>query len=70
LSLCAMRTYGGVEASGQLHALAALPPVKDRPVPTGQEAGWAPNPVWSLWRREQTLAPTVNRTPVYRLSSP
>jgi len=28
--------------SGQLHDAAALPPGKEPPVPTGQEAGWAP----------------------------
>jgi len=33
-----------------LHAPAALPPV-----PIGQEAGWAPEPVWTLWRREKPL---------------
>jgi hypothetical protein len=34
--------------SGQRHAPAALlPPGKGPPVPTGQEAGWAPEPVWT-----------------------
>jgi hypothetical protein len=28
--------------SGQLHALATLPPGKEPLVPTGEEAGWAP----------------------------
>jgi hypothetical protein len=33
--------------SGQRHAPdALLPPGKGPPVPTGQEAGWAPEPVW------------------------
>jgi hypothetical protein len=33
--------------SGQHHAPAALlPPGKGPPVPSGQEAGWAPEPVW------------------------
>jgi len=31
---------------GQLHAPANLYPGKD-PVPTVQEAGWAPGPVWT-----------------------
>ena len=31
---------------GQHHAPTALPPRKD-PVPTVQEAGWAPGPVWT-----------------------
>jgi hypothetical protein len=33
-----------MEVSGQLHAPAALPPGKEAMVPTGQEAGWAPEP--------------------------
>jgi hypothetical protein len=36
--------------SGQRHALAALPPppLRERdPVPTLQEAEWAPGPVWA-----------------------
>jgi hypothetical protein len=40
------RHYMGV--SGQCHAPAALlPPGKGPPVPTVQEAGWAPEPVWT-----------------------
>ena len=34
-----------MRVGGQRHAPAALPPGKD-PVPTVQEAGWAPGPVW------------------------
>jgi hypothetical protein len=41
-----------LEASGQLHALTALPPGKERPVPIGEEVGWASEPVWTIWRRE------------------
>jgi hypothetical protein len=29
-----------MEVGGQLHTLAALPPGKEPPVPTGQVAGW------------------------------
>jgi hypothetical protein len=32
--------------SGQLHALASLPPVEYLPVLGGKKAGWAPEPVW------------------------
>jgi hypothetical protein len=42
--------------SGQLHTPAALPPGKEPPVPTGQEAGWAPEPVWKTWRNVLTLS--------------
>jgi len=36
-----------MEVSGQLHAPAALPTGKESLVPTGYEAGWAPEPVWT-----------------------
>jgi hypothetical protein len=38
--------------SGQLHAPAAFAPGKEPPVPIGYEAGWAPEPVWTLETRE------------------
>jgi hypothetical protein len=41
-----------MEVSGQLQALAALPPGKEPLVPTGYEAGWAPESVWTLWNKE------------------
>jgi hypothetical protein len=44
-----------MQASGQLHDPATLL--------IGQEAGWAPEPVWTLWR-EKPLTPARNRTPV------
>jgi len=37
-----------MKESGQLHAQAALPSV-----PTGQEAGLAPEPIWARWRGEK-----------------
>jgi hypothetical protein len=36
-----------IEVSGQLHVSIALPPGKETPVPTGYEAGWAPEAVWT-----------------------
>ena len=59
---------------GQHHAPATLYPGKD-PVPTLQEAGWAPGPVWT---GAENLAPTGIRSPVrpahseslYRLRNP
>jgi hypothetical protein len=51
--------------SGQCHAPAALlPPGKGPPVPIGQEAGWAPEPVWTQRLQEKSFAPAGNRTPV------
>jgi hypothetical protein len=57
--------------SGQRHAPAALlPPGKGPPVPIGQEAGWAPEPVWTQRIEEKSFAPTGDRTPIARSSSP
>jgi hypothetical protein len=39
-----------MEVSGQLHAPDALLPGKEPPITTGQEAGCAPEPVWTWWR--------------------
>jgi hypothetical protein len=44
-----------MDVSGQLHAPVALPPGKESPVPIGYEAGWAPEPVCTTWRRENSL---------------
>jgi hypothetical protein len=43
-----------MEVSSQLHTPTALPPGKEPPVPIGQEAGWAPGLVWTLWRGEKS----------------
>jgi hypothetical protein len=52
-----------MEMSCQLHAPAALPPGNEAPAPIEQKAGWAPEPVWTLWRREKSLAPAGNWNP-------
>jgi hypothetical protein len=62
-----MKAYGGLDVqihifltsalvggSVQLHVPVALPPGKEPPVFIGQEAGWAPEPVWTTWRRENS----------------
>jgi hypothetical protein len=66
--------YGDVEA--QIHVLTSavgggewstshtgpfIPPGNETPAHIGQEAGWAPEPVWKLWKREKSLAPAGNR---------
>ena len=38
--------------SGQLYALAALPTRKEPLLPIKEEAGWALEPVWMFWRRQ------------------
>jgi hypothetical protein len=57
--------------SGQRHAPAALLPLgKGPPVPIGQEAGWASEPVWTQRRKEISLASAGDRTPIAWSSSP
>jgi hypothetical protein len=41
-----------------------LPPGKESPVPIGQEAGWAPQPVWAQRLEEKSSVPVGDRTPV------
>jgi hypothetical protein len=42
----------------------ALPPGKEPPVPIGQEARWASEPVWTQKLEEKSSAPVGDRTPV------
>jgi hypothetical protein len=42
----------------------ALPPGKGSPVPIGQEAGWAPEPVWTQWLEEKSSASVGDRTSI------
>jgi hypothetical protein len=50
--------------SGQHHAPAALYPAEGPPVPIGQEAGWASEPVWMQRLEEKSSASVGDRTPV------
>jgi hypothetical protein len=45
-----------MEVGGQLQVLMVSPPV-----PTEEEAVWAPEPVLKFWKREKSLAFTENR---------
>jgi hypothetical protein len=55
----------------QRHAPAALLITgKGPPVPIVQEAGWAPEPVWTQRLEEKSFAPAGDRTPIARSSSP
>jgi hypothetical protein len=55
----------------QRHAPAALLPLgKGPPVPIGQDAEWAPEPVWTQRIEEKSFAPAGDRTPIARSSSP
>jgi hypothetical protein len=48
----------------------AFTPGKGLPVPIVQEAGWAPEPVWTQRLEEKSSAPAGDRTPIARSSSP
>jgi hypothetical protein len=43
-----------------------LPPGKGPAVPIVQEAGWAPEPVWTQSLEEKSSAPAGDRTPIAR----
>jgi hypothetical protein len=45
-----------MKVSGQLHAPAALPLEKVSLLPIGQEAEWAPEPVWTQWWIEKYIS--------------
>jgi hypothetical protein len=56
---------------GQRHALAALyPRGKEPPVPIVQEAGWAPEPVWTQRLEEKSFASAWDQTSIAQLYSP
>jgi hypothetical protein len=41
-----------MEGRGQIHTPAAISRGKKLAVPIGYEAGWVPESVWTLWKRE------------------
>jgi hypothetical protein len=55
-----------METSGQLHALATLLPAKNSRYPFDRRLGGS-EAVLKLWRREQIISPTGNRTQVIQL---
>jgi hypothetical protein len=59
-----------MEVGGQLHGPAALPPGKEPLVAIGEEAGCAPEPVWTRWWKEKFPAPAGTRTPEHPAGSP
>jgi hypothetical protein len=44
----------------------AFIPGKRPPVPIVQEAGWAPEQVWTQRIEEKSFAPTGDRTPIFQ----
>jgi len=52
-----------MEVNGQIYDPTALTPGKETPVQIGRKAGWAPEPVWTRWRRERNLCPCRESSP-------
>jgi len=52
---CILSLGSSWRLSGQLHAPAALSLGIYPPVPSGKEAGWASELVWTWWQREKSL---------------
>jgi len=50
--------------NGQLHAPVPLSLGKEPPVSLAYEAVWAPDMVWTRWRREILPPPARKQTPV------
>jgi hypothetical protein len=44
-----------MEVSGQLNALVTFLPGERAPYSTGYEAGWAPETIWTRWRRKKSI---------------
>lgn len=58
-----------MEAGGQNVALSLVYPGKNLPLSTGNEAGWDPGPVWTLWRTGKSKPDRrACSLPLYRLS--
>jgi hypothetical protein len=58
-----------MKVSDQVQTLAALAPVKEPLVPSGEKSGWAPQPVWMFWRKEKSLTPAGNQSQILWLTS-
>jgi hypothetical protein len=59
-----------MKVTGQLHALVTLPLSKESLVPIEWETQWAPETVWTLWKREKSLAPASSQSMIPWVSSP
>jgi hypothetical protein len=60
----------GLEVSGRLHTSDTSIPRKEAPAPTAQGGGWAPELLWTLWRRSISPVLAWNRTTSPWSSSP
>jgi len=59
-----------MEVSDQIHAPAALSPGKEPLLHIGQDARWAPEPVWTRWWKEIFPALYEIKTPDHPTCSP
>jgi hypothetical protein len=57
-----------MEVSSELHAPASIPQGKQPTFLIGQEAGFVPEPVSTLWRRDISVASAEKFTRVFQLA--
>jgi hypothetical protein len=64
-------TTSGLDGAGWSESRSgrALPPGKGPPLPIVQEAGWAPEPVWTQGLETESLASARDQTSIHRSSS-
>jgi hypothetical protein len=51
-----------MEVNGKPHAPITFPPGEWHPIPLALHAGWAPEPIWTFWRRKEYVSRTGIRT--------